>query len=319
MLWPQKLIDGQESIINLRVDRRTLTAFAKETTMRYLGLAVRAVIGVALCGGALLDATIACAQPCTITCPANQIRSTDSNQCGAIGSYNIPQLSGNCGTLSCSPSIGFFFPKGMSTVACTTGAGSQCSFSITVNDTQAPLIALPVNPYVITAFPGQPGTTVTFANLPVLDNCPNPGPLVCFPPLTSTFPVGVTTVSCTGTDAANNQKIGDFDLSVWDVCLQDDLSGDFILFNSFNGQYELHVCHGAVGCGDAPITFVGQGVVTFSGSKVKLSDKSPGRKVSLTFDLDKHAGRVSATFNGVNKLKVKIKDPDSRNNTCSCP
>src|SRR5215813_14626778 len=53
---------------------------------------------------------------CTLTCPANIIRSNDSNQCGAITTYSMPTTSGTCGTVQCSPASGSFFPKGTTTV-----------------------------------------------------------------------------------------------------------------------------------------------------------------------------------------------------------
>jgi hypothetical protein len=78
-------------------------------------------------------------QPCQITCPANITQPTDPNQCGAVVNY-APTVTGTCGIVSCSPASGSFFPKGTTSVFCTSTQGSGCSFTVTVNDTQAPAI-----------------------------------------------------------------------------------------------------------------------------------------------------------------------------------
>jgi len=70
---------------------------------------------------------------CTITCPANITQSNDPNQCGAVVNYPAPTTTGSCGTVTCSPASGSFFPVGTTTVTCTTTAGPSCSFTVTVN------------------------------------------------------------------------------------------------------------------------------------------------------------------------------------------
>jgi hypothetical protein len=70
--------------------------------------------------------------PCTITCPANIAQANDPNQCGAVVTYPPPMTTGTCGTVTCSPASGAFFPVGTTTVTCSTTAGPSCSFTITV-------------------------------------------------------------------------------------------------------------------------------------------------------------------------------------------
>src|SRR6185436_14815448 len=86
-----------------------------------------------------------CVPPCTITCPANITVSNDPNQCGAIVNYPAPTTTGTCDTVVCSPASGSFFPKGATTVTCTSQAGPACTFTIAVNDTQPPVISCPPN------------------------------------------------------------------------------------------------------------------------------------------------------------------------------
>jgi HYR domain-containing protein len=65
-----------------------------------------------------------CPATCVLTCPANVTQSNDPNQCGAVVPYPAPTVSGNCGTVTCSPASGSFFPVGTTTVTCSgTGGG----------------------------------------------------------------------------------------------------------------------------------------------------------------------------------------------------
>ena len=62
---------------------------------------------------------------CTITCPATVTQSNDPNQCGAVVTYPAPTTTGTCGTVTCSPASGSFFPVGTTTVTCTASAGTE--------------------------------------------------------------------------------------------------------------------------------------------------------------------------------------------------
>src|SRR6185503_21339493 len=57
--------------------------------------------------------------PCTLTCPANITQGNDQNQCGAVVTYQPPTAEGDCGTVTCAPASGSFFPVGTTTVTCT--------------------------------------------------------------------------------------------------------------------------------------------------------------------------------------------------------
>jgi hypothetical protein len=70
--------------------------------------------------------------PCTITCPSDFTQATDPGQQGAVVNYPAPMTSGVCGTATCLPASGSFFPVGTNTVSCGTQAGPACSFVITV-------------------------------------------------------------------------------------------------------------------------------------------------------------------------------------------
>ncbi len=60
---------------------------------------------------------------CTLTCPANITVSNDPGQCGAVVNYPAPTTTGDCGTVTCSPPSGSFFPVGTTTVTCVASSG----------------------------------------------------------------------------------------------------------------------------------------------------------------------------------------------------
>ncbi|MDX2034692.1 MAG: HYR domain-containing protein [Blastocatellia bacterium] len=155
------------------------------------------------------------ALPCVLTKPADITVSNGAGLCGANVTYPNPGTSGFCGTVTCVPASGSFFPKGTTTVTCTgTSPGNPnatTSFNVTVNDTQAPTIACPANVFV-----GTTGTTavVNYAAPTVGDNCPGVQAPICTPPAGSAFAVGVTTVNCTVKDAVDNSASCSFQVTV---------------------------------------------------------------------------------------------------------
>lgn len=157
---------------------------------------------VQLAGVAIDDVSVtACmaAPTCMITCPANVTQSNDPNQCGAVVNYPAPTTSGSCGTISCSPPSGSFFPVGTTTVTCqNTGGSPSCTFTVTVNDTQNPSITCPAN-ITVSNDPNQCGAVVNYPAPTITDNCPGTFTATCTPPSGSFFPKGTTTVTCTVT------------------------------------------------------------------------------------------------------------------------
>jgi hypothetical protein len=151
--------------------------------------------------------------PCMITCPLNQTAPNAPNQCGATVSYPAPTVSGSCGTVTCTPASGSFFPVGATMVNCTTTAGPSCSFTVTVSDAQAPTITCPANQSVNSAAP----VAVTYPSPTANDNCPG-ATANCVPPSGSIFPVGITAVSCTAADAAGNVANCGFTVNVTTAC-----------------------------------------------------------------------------------------------------
>lgn len=160
------------------------------------------------------DVTVNNNIPCSITCPANITVANDPSQCGAEVSYSNPTTTGSCGgdPPSCAPPSGSFFPVGATTVTCTTETTAQCSFTVTVTDTQPPTIACSPN-LTVTATTGQTTTTVNYSSPAASDNCPGVS-VVCAPASGSAFPIGVTTVTCTASDASANTAACSFKVAV---------------------------------------------------------------------------------------------------------
>jgi HYR domain. len=124
----------------------------------------------------------------------------------------------------------------------------MCSFTVTVQDTQPPTITCPANQTVVTDQNLCPAPTCATVNFPApttTDNCPGVI-VVCNPPSGGCLPVGVTSVTCTATDASGNTATCSFAVSVFDTVLQDDANPSIVLlWNSLTGAYRF-CCNGTV-------------------------------------------------------------------------
>jgi bacillolysin len=155
----------------------------------------------------------------SITCPADITVSNDAGMCGAVVNFSVGS-SDNCPGVSVAsvPASGSFFPVGTTTVTSTAtdahGNSVQCSFDVTVNDDEDPQITCPVD-FTADNDPGLCSAVVTYS-VTASDNCPGVS-VVSVPPSGSVFPVGVTTVTSTATDAHGNTSQCSFDIEVLDV------------------------------------------------------------------------------------------------------
>jgi gliding motility-associated-like protein len=139
-----------------------------------------------------------------ITCPSNlSAVPVDAGLCYANGvSLGSPVVSDNCGTPIVSNDAPVQFPVGTTTVTWTaTDAGgltSSCAQTVTVVDTQLPVITCPAN---ITGLAPDAGTcyaTGVSLGIPVTsDNC---GVATVTNNAPAQYPIGTTTVTWTVTD-----------------------------------------------------------------------------------------------------------------------
>ncbi|HEX5333378.1 MAG TPA: HYR domain-containing protein [Cellulomonas sp.] len=114
---------------------------------------------------------------------------------------------------------GVTFPLGNTTVTCSAAdahgniSPSQ-SFTVTVQDTTRPTVTVPVNMTLeATSANGAQGTYASSA-ADLVDGTLTP---TCAPAAGATFPLGLTTVTCTATDAHANTATGSFTVTVVDT------------------------------------------------------------------------------------------------------
>ena len=118
--------------------------------------------------------------PPTVTCPANITVSTAAGVCSAVVTFT-PTATDNCGgavTITSVPASGSTFPVGTTTVTTTAtdacGNTATCTFTVTVQDNQAPTIVCPAN-ITVNNDPGICGAVVNYPFPTVSDNCALPG------------------------------------------------------------------------------------------------------------------------------------------------
>jgi hypothetical protein len=135
--------------------------------------------------------------------------SNDAGICGAVVNFSA-SASDDCSpvTVSYSTTPGSVFPVGTTVVTVTatdvSGNSSSTQFSVTVNDTEAPVITAPGSASS-PSDPGQCAKTYASIGTPVVsDNCGIAGITNDHPSMT--FPVGTTLVTWTVTDINGNQS-----------------------------------------------------------------------------------------------------------------
>ena len=159
---------------------------------------------------------------------------TDPGACAARVTFtNI--VVGNCAgvVVVCVPESGALFPVGSTPVSCTAtdaaGNSNQCSFTVTVADTEKPQAYL--QDFVVGTDPGSAYAWVEYFSypvglgedwgrvfIPVADNCPcNTPPMICSPPSGSYFRLGVSSVVCEFWDASCNSDTVSFTITVLDL------------------------------------------------------------------------------------------------------
>ena len=156
--------------------------------------------------------------PPRVLCPPSNSLAAPPGQSSAVVNYGPAGVSDNCpgASVACSPPSGSQFPIGSTIVSCTATDSSSnsvtCMFSIIVIDPDAPVISCPLDVNVA-QLPGQTSAVVNYPPPTVTDNLPGAS-AICSPASGSSFPLGVTTVTCTATDAAGNKSSCSFHVGV---------------------------------------------------------------------------------------------------------
>ncbi|NOT38730.1 MAG: HYR domain-containing protein [Saprospiraceae bacterium] len=160
-----------------------------------------------------------------ITCPVNIVTGNDAGVCIAVETYATPVGTDNCTgqstVLTAGLASGSAFPKGVTTntftVTDASGNTKTCSFTVTVNDTELPVITCPAN--IITGNDAGVCTAVETYTAPVgTDNCTGQSTVRTTGLASgSAFPIGITTNTFTVTDASGNTKTCSLTVTVNDT------------------------------------------------------------------------------------------------------
>ena len=183
--------------------------------------------------------------PVIVGCPSNITVSNAPGECESQASWTVPTYTDNCGAVmsfSHEPNSDFF-PVGTTTVTYTVtdGSGNQsfCTFTVTVNDTENPVITCPSQ--IETCNP-----VVTFNAPTVSDNCGVDMTSLTLSglPSGSTFPVDTTTNTFEITDIHGNVSTCSFDIIVFPVPAITLISEDVTCNGLNNGSIDATITVG---------------------------------------------------------------------------
>ena len=165
-------------------------------------------------------------EPTISDCPSDISVNNDTGDCGAIVSWSEPTASDNCtssGSLTWNKSHtpGSYFSVGTTTVTYTAedeagNISSECSFTVTVTDSEVPTISGPEDISVGTDA-GDCGAVVTYSTPVGTDNCSGVATTQTAGLASgSFFPIGSTTNTFEVTDAVGLVNTYSFNVTVTD-------------------------------------------------------------------------------------------------------
>jgi len=164
--------------------------------------------------------------PPITSCSENITVSNDAGQCSAVVTYDSPSATDNCtGAISMVRTKGLgsgaTFPVGVTTETYSftdiQGNVAECNFTVTVKDSEAPVITCP--PAIeVENDPGECGAVVTYNMPTATDNC-GVTQLIMTDGLGSGsfFPVGTTVETFVAKDAAGNTSNCSISITVVDT------------------------------------------------------------------------------------------------------
>jgi hypothetical protein len=265
----------------------------------------------------------------SVSVPSNISANSDPGMCSA--SVNFPTSATDAcdgaivptckigGTVISSPHN---FPVGSTTVICSatdsSGLTGSSSFTVSVTDTNAPVVKCPAN-IAVYSDPGKSTALVAFV-ASATDACDvslTPVYKIGTTVITSpyNFPPGVTTVTVSATNSHALTAMCSFTVTVTllDICIQDNISGDTFRFSSQTGAYLYTRCRDK-------FTLTGIGMVRVASGVASLTDNKPDRRINASFLLGQLTGRANITLipaPGVYQtIVVNDTNPYA---TCKCP
>ncbi len=163
--------------------------------------------------------------PPSITCAGDITQPSSSITCSTMVVFPDPAVTDNCPGTSvlCSPPSSTVFPVGATTVSCTAtdsgGNTASCSFTVTVIDTQPPVISCPAGVTAQTGAGCEASVPDLISSVTASDNCGAGGALTVTqsPAAGALVGLGTHTITVTATDAAGNSATCTTTLTVVDV------------------------------------------------------------------------------------------------------
>ncbi len=240
----------------------------------------------------------------TASITANDVDGGSSASCG-VASRGVTPNSFTCANVGLNTIT--------LTITDTAGNTAQCQATVTVVDNLAPVITCPAPRTVVAANPGDTSVVVNYPAPAVIDNCPSPS-VVCSPPSGSAFPLGSTTVTCTARDASGNTASCSFNVTSYDICLQDETNPLLnILVNSVSGDYLF------TNCERKGVTLSGRGGVSTTLCTREVRDSRGDRFVNVIYNkCVRHGTAVIRIVSPTGTTVYNIVDNKVGHGTCSC-
>lgn len=155
-----------------------------------------------------------------IICPADTTIGCADTSGVTVDFADLIEVSDDCDPspeVACDPPSGSIFPLGETIVTCTAtdsvGNETECTFTVTVDAAEPPVITCPEDTTVECT--GPDGAVVEFSPT-ATSECDDSLTVVCDPESGSVFPHGETVVTCTATDSLGNSAECSFTVSVVD-------------------------------------------------------------------------------------------------------
>lgn len=175
-----------------------------------------------------------------ITCPANITVGNDFGLCEAVVTYSLPTVTDNC-TQGITPMLTLGLPSGSSFPFGNTpiryqavdGSGnvSLCSFSVTVEDTEQPVLTCPNDTAIMC------DAVVSYDAATAIDNCSLNVTII--ETVTPIFVFGPNTVTFEGNDGNGNVSTCDFIVTIIDTVAPEITVCPTDQFESFDGSCNL--------------------------------------------------------------------------------
>jgi hypothetical protein len=160
-----------------------------------------------------------------VVCTSDIVLETVAGSCGRVVSYSTPLVVDNCSVISMTQTdatgytSGDIFPVGTTVISYTAVDGSgntfTCSFDVTIEDNQAPILTSCPADITVSSNEGSCDVAVSWVSPTANDNCPGVQ-LTTTHPSGSLFGPGTTVVTYQAIDNSGNVTACSFNVTVLD-------------------------------------------------------------------------------------------------------